>query len=84
MLTRAVAHSLAQSLGFSAYSGEVTAALECWKGEDKAVGARRAKLKSKNSGMTEEEAVAAQQKLFADAAARCYAAGGAPPDAANA
>ena len=64
-----------QALGFSAYSGEVTAALESWKAEDKASGARRAKLKNKDTGMTDEEAVAAQQKLFAEARARCYAEG---------
>jgi hypothetical protein len=51
----------------------VTAALESWKAEDKASGARRAKLKNKDTGMTDEEAVAAQQKLFAEARARCYA-----------
>ncbi len=45
--------------------------------EDKASGARRAKLKGKDTGMTDEEAVAAQQKLFAEARARCYAEGAA-------
>ena len=68
-----------QSLGFSAYSAEVTAAVESWKAEDKGAGARRARLKGKDTGMSEEEAIAAQQQLFAASAARCY--GGAPPEA---
>ncbi len=63
---------LFQSLGFSAYSPEVTAALESWKAEDKALGARKAKLKGKDTGMTPEEAAAAQAQLFAAARASCY------------
>ena len=86
---RPAAHALSrtrsQSLGFSAYSAEVNAALEAWKAEDKAMGARRAKLKGKDTGMTVEEAAAAQAQLFAAARASCYGeqadAGGAPPAA---
>jgi len=51
----------------------VLAALEAWKAEDKVSGARKAKLKPKSTGMSEEEAIAAQQKLFAEARARVYA-----------
>ena len=51
--------------------------MESWKAEDKAAGARKSKLKSKDCGMTDEEALAAQQQLFAAARARCYAE--APP-----
>lgn len=76
---------LFQSLGFSAYSPEVTAALESWKAEDKALGARKAKLKGKDTGMSVEEAAAAQAQLFAAARASCYgeqpADGGAGPAA---
>ena len=76
---------LFQTLGFSAYSSEVTAALEAWKAEDKAMGARRQKLKGKDPGLTQEEAAAAQAQLFAAARASCYgeqaAAGGAAPAA---
>lgn len=74
-----------QALGFSAHSAEVTAALEAWKAEDKTTGARRAKLKGKDTGMTAEEAAAAQAQLFAAARASCYgeqgAGGAAPPPA---
>ncbi len=65
--------SFLQSLGFSAYSEELNAALEAWKAEDKAATQRRAKLKGKSSGMSDEEAIAEQQRLFAAARARCYA-----------
>jgi hypothetical protein len=72
-----------QALGFSSYSPEVNAALEAWKTEDKALGARRAKLKGKDTGMSVEEAAAAQAQLFAAARASCYGeqagAGGAGP-----
>ena len=50
----------------------MNAALEAWKAEDKAMGARRAKLKGKDTGMTPEEAAAAQAQLFAAARASCY------------
>ena len=61
-----------QALGFASYSPEVNAALEAWKVEDKALGARRAKLKGKDTGMSVEEAAAAQAQLFAAARASCY------------
>ena len=69
----------AQGLGFSAYVPDLTAALESWKAEDKALGSRRAKAKGKDTGMSDEEALAAQQKLFAEARARCYAEAPPPP-----
>lgn len=67
-------HSLSpQELGFGAYSGDVNAALECWKQEDKALSQKRsAKEKGNATGMTDEEAAAAQQRLFAEARARVY------------
>ena len=64
----------AQELGFGAYTGEVTAAVECWKQEDKATSQKRSanKEKGKAQGMSDEEAAAAQQKLFAEARARVF------------
>lgn len=63
-----------QDLGFGAYTGEVSAAVECWKQEDKATSQKRSanKEKGKAQGMTDEEAAAAQQKLFAEARARVF------------
>ena len=65
----------AQALGFSAYKEDVVAALESWRAEDKAATSSLSKLKGKSVGLSDEEAIAAQQKLFADARARCYSAG---------
>ena len=82
-LPRVLSRQPRQALGFSSYSPEVNAALEAWKVEDKALGARRAKLKGKDTGMSVEEAAAAQAQLFAAARASCYGeqagAGGAGP-----
>ena len=73
--------SALESLGFSAFSAEVGAALEAWKAEDKASSSARSKLKSKDTGMSDEEALAAQQKLFADARARMQGAPSVVPGA---
>jgi len=70
-----------ESLGFGEFSADLQRALEAWKAEDKAATSSRSKLKGKGGGMSEEEAVAAQQALFAAARARVWggAEAGAPP-----
>ena len=49
--------------------------VETWKAEDKTASSKRAKGKG-GGGLSDEEALAAQQKLFAEARARCYSQGG--------
>ena len=63
-----------QSLGFSAYTPEVREALLAWKADEKA--APRKGGKAKANGMSEEEAIAAQEALFAQAREKCYGAAG--------
>ncbi|XP_024386306.1 protein Dr1 homolog isoform X2 [Physcomitrium patens] len=69
-------------LGFGEYMGEVQGAFEQHKNEtleSPKVGGRWAK--EGGGGMTEEEAIAAQQRMFAEARARMNSAGAPAPSA---
>lgn len=63
-----------QALGFSAAAAEVSMSVETWRAEDKTASSKRSKGKG-GGGLSDEEALAAQQKLFAEARARHYAQG---------
>ncbi|KAL8172327.1 hypothetical protein V2J09_024131 [Rumex salicifolius] len=69
-----------QDLGFGDYIEEVYAAYEQHKLETMQDGVRAGKWSENRNEMSEEEAAAAQQRMFAEARARMNGGSAAPPE----